>query len=208
MSIDDVRNELIFQYNDRLDKKRPLIVAIDGLGGAGKTTLVKEIEHELCRTHNVSIIHIDDHIVENSKRYNTDNEEWYEYYFLQWNVELIVEALFAKLRSNCTEILFPFYDKTNDKTFVKKIAIQTDSIIIIEGVFLQREEWNSFYDYVIFIDCPKVIRHERILKRDLYIGDSDAIVKKYKTRYWPAEDYYMKKVQPIKRANIVINTNM
>lgn len=208
MSLDDVRDNLVYQYNARLDKNRPFIVALDGLSGAGKTTIVKAIEHELSKTHNVNIIHIDDLIVENNKRYNTGYEGWYEYYFLQWDVDMIADELFAKLRSNCTEVMFPFYDKANDRTFVKKIVIQTESIIIVEGVFLQREQWQRFFDYIIYLDCPEEVRHGRVFNRDLYIGDTEAIIKKYKTRYWPAEDFYMKTVQPIKNANIVVNSDM
>lgn len=204
MSIDDVRDVLVYQYNARLDKNRPLIVAIDGLSGAGKTTFVKEIERELSKTHNISVFHIDDHIVEKDKRYNTGYEEWYEYYFLQWNVEMIADELLAKIHNHCAYIMLPYYDKTTDMSTTKKVAIEANSIIVVEGIFLQRESWQSYFDYKIYIDCPKAIRYERVLNRDVYIGDFDAILNKYKRRYWPAEDYYMKIVQPKKKANIVV----
>ena len=207
MSLDDVVDELVLQYNTRLDKNRPLIAAINGLSGAGKTTLVKEMEQELSKTHNISVIHIDDHIVEKDNRYNTGYEEWVEYYVLQWDAEKIVDELFAKIHNYSMEIMLPFYDKSTDMTMTKKVAIEANSIILIEGIFLQREEWHSFYDYVVFIDCPEVVRYKRVLNRDLYIGDSDAIINKYKTRYWPAEDYYIKKVQPIKKADLVVHSN-
>lgn len=58
---------------------RPFIVAVDGLGGAGKTTLVQQLKHDL---NGIVTIHIDDHIVERKKRYHTGHDEWFEYYQL------------------------------------------------------------------------------------------------------------------------------
>ncbi len=44
------------------------------------------------------IFHIDDHIVERNKRYNTGFEEWYEYYYLQWDIEWLRQKFFQKLQ--------------------------------------------------------------------------------------------------------------
>lgn len=78
--------ELKFLKQQILEKQkqhnefRPFIVAIDGLSGAGKTTLANELKSSM---NHVVMIHIDDHIVEKSKRYNTRHDEWFEYYQLQ-----------------------------------------------------------------------------------------------------------------------------
>ena len=42
-----------------------------------------------------------------------------------------------------------------------------------------------------------------VLKRDSYIGDELAIMKKYKQRYWMAEQYYLEKESPLQKANII-----
>ena len=70
--------KLIHQIKQGYEKhteNRPYVVAIDGLSGAGKTTLVNEIEDIL---DNIVIIHIDDHIVVKSKRYQTRHVQWFE----------------------------------------------------------------------------------------------------------------------------------
>ncbi len=54
--------------------ERPFIVAIDGLGGAGKTTFVKELVSMLENACTIHVLHIDDYIVESEKRYNTGYE--------------------------------------------------------------------------------------------------------------------------------------
>jgi uridine kinase len=206
MSVHKIVNELFHLLNTRSFKERPFIVAIDGLSGAGKTTMVKELEDGLKSKCDVTIIHMDDHIVENNKRYNTGYDEWYEYYYLQWDIELIKNELLKKIHSNFTNFPLPYYDKDSNNTTVKEITISTDSIILIEGIFLQRKEWKTFYDYIIFLDCPKEIRYERVLNRDLYIGDFQTRLNKYKRRYWLGEEHYLKIENPIEKADKIINT--
>ena len=84
---------------------RPFILAIDGLSGAGKTTLVHQLKNVL---DNVVIIHIDDHIVEKAKRYNTGHDEWFEYYQLQWDTNYLKEHLYDKLYQNKKYLSLPF----------------------------------------------------------------------------------------------------
>lgn len=180
-------------------------MAIDGLGGAGKTTFVNMLEDGLKRICPINVIHIDDHIVESNKRYNTGFAEWYEYYYLQWDIELIKNDILNKLHCNYTEILLPVFDSSTNLITNRKMSIAADSILLIEGIFLQRHEWRRFYDYTLFLECSRTIREERVLSRDSYIGDLQARIDKYNRRYWQAEVYYMKKENPIQKADKICN---
>ncbi|WNB90978.1 kinase [Bacillus sp. NEB1478] len=206
MYVNEVVNELLNQFKNRTNKERPFNIAVDGLSGSGKTTLVKKLENELKNKCIVSLFHIDDHIVERNKRYNTAFEEWYEYYYLQWDMEMISEKLLKSLHRNYSELNLPYYDKSIDKNANKKVHITPNSIILIEGIFLQRREWIAFYDYTIFWDCPREIRFERVLNRD-YIGDSQTRLDKYKRRYWLGEEHYLNTEEPIKKANKIYIVN-
>ena len=97
------------------------------------------------------------------------------------------------------------YDKEKDEYLQHHLKIDLDTILIIEGVFLQREELRPFLDYVIYINVPKEERLKRVLKRDLYIGDETAILTKYEKRYFPAEDQYVSEFAPAKNADWTIN---
>lgn len=141
-------------------------------------------------------IHIDDHIVERDKRYYTGNDEWYEYYQLQWDTEYLKENLFKKLHQNVNQLVLPFYNKKENKSTFHMINVPSNCMVIIEGIFLLRQEWKFFYDYVIFLECPRDVRYERVLQRDTYLGSIDERLKKYEKRYWIAEDYYIKTQNP------------
>ncbi|WP_337999469.1 kinase [Solibacillus daqui] len=198
---DTLKQKIEEEYNKHyLD--RPFIVAIDGLSGAGKTTIVHQLKSEI---ENVVILHIDDHIVKREMRYNTGHDEWFEYYQLQWDTNYLKQHLYKKLHQNEKQLHLPFYDKDKDTLISKSIQIPPKSIVIIEGIFLLREEWKAFYDYIIFLDCPKEVRYERVLHRDTYIGKLEERLIKYQNRYWVAEDYYLKMQNPFELAHTIMH---
>ncbi|MFJ5790790.1 kinase [Lysinibacillus sp. NPDC093197] len=198
-----VTTEIMKRFNSPERGERPLIVAIDGLGGVGKTTFVNKLASALENDCVVNVLHIDDYIVESEKRYNTGNEEWFEYYYLQWDIKFIKESLLKKIHNGHQDLTLPFYNRAMNTVINSKKHFVLNSILLIEGVFLQRNEWRRFYDYTIFLECPKHVREERVLKRDSYIGDVSAIRKKYECRYWVAEEYYLKKEVPLQKADII-----
>ncbi|HEY4578347.1 MAG TPA: uridine kinase, partial [Savagea sp.] len=173
--------------------------------GAGKTTFVQEFQQVVqLQQKEVLIIHLDDHIVERNKRYATGNEEWVEYYYHQWDVEQLVSVLFQPLLEGSDTLSLPFYDKKWDAIHFQTVNVSPRAIVLIEGIFLQRPEWRAFFDRVFYLDCPREIRRQRVLSRDDYIGDQQAILDKYERRYWIAEDYYLQQVKPLQAADIIV----
>lgn len=137
------------------------ILGVDGLSRSGKTTLVKKVSDILQEKGiHFYVFHIDNHIVEREKRYNTGNEEWIEYYDLQWDVDWLTDNLFKKLKVS-EAFNLSFYDQISDSHITKNIELPSNCIILIEGVFLQRSEWRRFFDYVIYLDYP---RNKRFLR--------------------------------------------
>lgn len=184
---------------NRYDGER-FIIGVDGLSRAGKTTVVAEIRQMLIEDEqNVCVFHIDDHIVERKKRYDTGFPQWHEYYNFQWDVGHLQKELFERLR-NAREINLPFYDSERDETANKTVVIPSGCIVIIEGVFLQREEWRHFFDFVVYLDCSRETRFQRETAR------TQEQIEKFNTRYWKAEDHYLETVRPLSNAHMIISS--
>lgn len=183
-----------------------LVIGIDGLGGAGKSTISEELYRMLKNDkYNATLLHIDDFIHCRKIRYNDNYLEWECYYKLQWRYDYFLNNVIYPLR-NSTEYChhIELYDKANDTYFTKKVNFSIGSIVIVEGVFLQRPELKEAFDYVIYIDVSEKERLNRVLKRDSYIGNVQQIKEKYINRYFPAERFYIKNCCPVDRANYVI----
>ncbi|MCP8616304.1 kinase [Salirhabdus salicampi] len=201
----EISQTISLQFSKRLHKDRPFIVGIDGLSGAGKTTIANQLLKEL-NMNKVMCLHIDDYIVEREKRYHTGFEEWYEYYYLQWDTKRLIHDVFVPLRNKGSKINLPYYHSTTDTTINTEIEVTDTSIVMIEGIFLQRKEWREYFDFVIYVDCPRKVKYKRVLQRDSYIGDYKKRLKKYKRRYWPGEQHYVNLENPMEKANIVYKT--
>ncbi|TCW50133.1 uridine kinase [Bacillus thuringiensis] len=179
-------------------KENRFILGIDGLSRSGKTTFVTNLKENMKQESiPFHIFHIDDHIVERNKRYHTGYEEWYEYYYLQWDIEWLRQKFFQKLQ-NDTKLKLPFYNNVTDSSEMKKVQIPIVGVIVIEGVFLQRKEWRDFFHYMVYLDCP---RETRFLRES---EETQKNLSKFENRYWKAEDYYLESETPQKRANLVI----
>ncbi|MDV2582301.1 kinase [Alkalibacillus haloalkaliphilus] len=185
------------------EQSRPFIIGVDGLSGSGKTTLSKQFYNLLSQNYTLSIIHLDDHINCRSMRYNTRYKEWYEYYYLQWDVEMLTKQLFNNINNN-VNVNLPFYNKVEDNHFYHEIQVAQKDFCIIEGVFLQRDQWKHFFDYIIYIDCPRDVRFKRVIERDLVLGDQLEVMSKYDRRYWPGEEYYLSVECPKEQSDFIL----
>lgn len=181
------------------------IIGIDGLGGAGKST----ISEKLCQKfennkYHTLLLRIDDFIHMRKVRYDSSYPEWQCYYDLQWRWEYFRNVI-EKIKANQERhIEIELYDKEKDTYFRQLFEMNDNTIVIVEGIFLQSKEIKSIFDYMVYMDIPEEVRLERVLKRDTYIGDTKEILSKYKNRYFPAEHKYIEEYQPRQMADLVI----
>jgi uridine kinase len=142
---------------------------------------------------------MDDYIVDRKNRYGTGNDEWSEYYHLQWDVAWLRENLFNNVKTK-HQLNLPMYNDELDTHHTQTISLPAAGVIIIEGVFLQRAEWRGFFDSVVYLDCTREERFRR---------ESEATqknIEKFRNRYWKAEDYYLMNVCPLKQADWVLTS--
>lgn len=186
--------------------KKVFVIGIDGLGGAGKSTLVNLIKLQLQDENYYShVLHIDDFIHPKQIRYDTSKEEWYCYYILQWRLDYIVNEILSPIKNgSIIDKQIELYDRENDRYIIQQIFIPRGHILMLEGIFLQRKELKDFLDFIVYLDVPKEVRLNRVLARDGYMGGLEDIKTKYEKRYFPAEEKYILEYSPIENADFVI----
>lgn len=190
---------------NRVDVNNISIIGIDGPGGAGKSTISEKICQKLeDNNYHPILLHIDDFIHVREVRYNSAYPDWQCYYDLQWRFDYFLNVI-KEIKSGKKDYIdIALYDKDKDTYIDQCFGINENSIVIVEGVFLQRKEFKHIFDYMVYMDIPEKVRLDRVLKRDTYIGDEKQIVDKYKNRYFPAEHKYVEEYQPQNNADFVI----
>lgn len=196
--IDNISEIMKVIVKNKTDNR--FILGIDGLSRSGKTSLVTKLSHFLQQEHiRVSVFHMDDHIVERKIRYNTGYEQWFEYYNLQWDVPWLKLNLFEKI-STSEQLFLPFYNDKTDTQDMQRITLPDYCVVIVEGIFLQRKEWKGYFDYVVYLNCPRKKRFSR------ESTPTQQDIEKFRNRYWKAEEYYLHTETPMEQADVVIDT--
>lgn len=188
---------------------RVYIVGVDGLGGAGKSTLANSLKLQLQNeNYNSYVLHIDDFIYPKHNRYDLTKEEWHCYYNVQWRYDYLVKEILFPIKSG--EIIdkqIEIYNRDNDEYFTQRVNLVHGSVLILEGIFLQRKELKDYLDFIIYLDVPQEVRLSRVLARDGYIGGLEDIKRKYEKRYFPAEEKYILEYSPIETADFVLKNS-
>jgi uridine kinase len=172
--------------------KRLLVVGIDGLGGAGKSTLANGIHDAFAGC--VSIIRCDDFYrpLGSEELSRTTPEEAYEKYF-DWR-RLRDDALMP-LREG-KRARYQRHEWSTDR-LDEWIEVEPRDIVIVEGVFSTRPELRPLIEVAIFIETPREERIRRMAARPQ--PDTS-----WMQRWMAAEDWYLAHIAPRPHADLVL----
>jgi uridine kinase len=154
------------------------IIAIDGPGGAGKSTLAACLAEEL---GGAQVLHTDDFA-------SWDNP-------LDWWPRLIEEALEPLSRDQPARFRRTDWENKGREEWRE---IEPAEFVILEGVSASREAFQPFLAYSIWVETPQELRRRRGLERD---GE----LARAQWEQWMAqEDDYVRREKPQDRADVVV----
>ncbi|MGB7055132.1 MAG: uridine kinase [bacterium] len=189
----------------------PTRVAIDGIDNAGKTTLAAELGHEL-QKKNRPIIHasIDSFHRTRKERYRRGTLSPDGYFNDSFDLDVLKEKLLKPLGPagdlRYTKAVFDF---RTDLPLPRKLQkAKHNAILLFDGVFLLRPELNAFWNLRIFVQVSFETALRRALLRDMNLfGSVEETKRRYLERYIPGQKMYFQKVNPMHKADIVIDNN-
>ena len=174
-----------------------ILVAIDGCGGAGKTTLAKILSRALDNAGiRCGVVHFDDFYLPYAHRSTGCNEEFPVGANFDWR--RLREQVLLPLRAG-RDAIYSRYD-WEMKAMAEDQFVSASATVIVEGVYSYRKELESLYDLSIWVDCPRNIRLTRGIERD---GEDRRAQWQYD--WMPAEDRYVEVHRPHERADMVVS---
>lgn len=177
----DTRETLL----ERVQHLRPTgrntrLVAIDGRGGAGKSSLAAWLASQVHGT----VIHVDD--------FGRPGEP-----YDGWDWHRLRSQVLEPLRADL-DCRYQRYDWTTD-ALGEWVDLRARGIVIVEGVTVLREALGDPWDLKVWVETPYDLRLERGVERD---GESER--ETWTTWWMPQEDTYVERESPMTRADIIL----
>jgi len=164
------------------EKEQVSLIAIDGNGGSGKTTLSRIIKKSVPK---VNVIRRDLY----PSPYSEDQG---------FDAKYLRKEILLPLKKGIT--VSPQIYHWPKKKFVQGGEIPAKEVIILEGTLSMHKDLIDLYDYKIWIECPFETGMQRALKRD-----NNAYKEKWINVWIPRMKEYINTQNPAEKADIVVD---
>lgn len=183
--------EIIKEIEKRRMSNKPVVVGISGFGGAGKSTLAKQLKEKL---RDSEIVSVDDFVIDHLAKRGSD---WDGFDWKRFEQEV-----FGPLSKGERKLSYGVYHwDENTVGRRKEVAAQ---VFILEGVGIFRESFMKYFDYTIWMDCPLDVANMRGLQRDTEVYKVPHACE-WKKIWGPNDRDYFAKHCPDKLADQVVS---
>ncbi|MGG2015693.1 hypothetical protein [Bacillus sp. S10(2024)] len=194
-----------------LTLNHPVRVGVSGITASGKTTfaneLAKEVENQGRKVIRTSIDYFHN---PRAIRYAQGKESAKGYYEDAHDYKAISERLLIPLGPNGTKRYeIQSHDLESDLYIRSEpILASEDTICIVDGTFLFKEELKHLFDYKVYVETDFQIARERGSKREAKaFGSKEKAEDMFIQRYHAACRMYIEGHAPKECADVVVNNN-
>ena len=182
--------------------KGRVVVAVDGIDGAGKTHFADALADALRRAgHFVVRASIDGFHNPRAKRHERGKGSPEGFYRDSYDYETFRRVLLDPFKDGGTgSFVLEAFDHRRDAPVEPKwITGKPDTILVLDGIFLNRPELRGLWNYSIWLDVDRTVADQRCLARDGESGVGE--------RYTKGQALYVKEAKPRTAATAIIDNN-
>jgi uridine kinase len=198
--------ELVAEITHNYGRGR-VIVAVDGIDGAGKTefgndlaAVFDEAGHEAIRA-SMNNFHRP-----REERYRSGRESPESFYRDSFDYSTFRRALIDPFRmAGSAGFQLASFDLRRDAPALTRwMTAPADAVLIVDGVFLNRPELRGIWNYSILLEVPWDRAYARLAERDGRNADPGAEAN---ARYREGQELYFAEVDPKSQADAVIDNS-
>ena len=171
--------------------KKPAVIAVSGFNGSGKSTFAGLLHAAL----RIPVISVDSFI-------KSRMLEKYSYINLI-DIDRLEREVIIPFKQNKNPLMYGHFDWPENR-IKETIEVVHNGTIIVEGIWIFRQELMRYFDYTIWIDCDmeEAVRRGKKRDREVYHNPQD---EQWDT-FWKENDKeFFRTVNPKQSADIVID---
>jgi uridine kinase len=185
---------------------RPMLVAVDGVDGAGKTVFADELAATLEPRTTVIRASVDGFHHPAAIRHRRGRGSPEGFFLDSYDYTSLRRLLLDPLRDGPYEIVRAIHDVTlEERVDCPAEAVAADTVLIFDGIFLHRAELRDYWDLSVFLHVPFEISIPRGASRGY--GDPDPAAPSNR-RYVEGQRLYLDRCQPERLATILIDNSV
>lgn len=184
---------------------RPAVVAVDGVDGSGKTAFAGRLRDGYReRGRSAYVVHLDDFMNPREVRYRQGRASPEGFFDDTYDLEALQTKVLDPLRgSGARSIVLGVFDHRSDGPVeCAPVAVSASDVVIVEGLFLHRDELCDRWDVSVFLDVPFEVSVARMAARD---GGSPNSHHSSRRRYVLGQQVYFTRCSPRDRATHLID---
>lgn len=186
---------------------RPALVGVDGVDGSGKTTFAGALGsayREAGRA--VVVVHLDDFLNPRAVRHRQGRDSPVGFFEDTYDLTAFRAAVLTPVRNRVPALVTRrVFDHRRDAPVSEAaVEIAATGVVLVEGMFLHRDELRHEWDLSIFLDVPLSVSVGRMAARDGADPDPEHVSNR---RYVEGQRLYFARCTPRQRATIVLDNS-
>ncbi|HET6301394.1 uridine kinase [Microbacterium sp.] len=200
------------ELRDEVRRRYPggrVIVAVDGIDGAGKTMFADGLG-EVFRDSGTAAFRasIDGFHRPRVARYARGRMSPEGFYRDSYDYATFRRVLIDPFRDGAqtgatTGFQLAAFDVARDAPVESEwVTGPLDAVLIVDGIFLHRPELRDLWDWSLWLDVPLEVAYERMAKRDGADPDPNA---RSNSRYVQGQEIYLREADPRAAASVIVD---
>ena len=207
VEMNQITDEILLRQKE-LSTDGSLLVAISGIDASGKSTVAQQLVEGLKRRGlNVVLIGLDAWHNLPEERFNKENPGKH-FYAHAFRFGELFQLLINPLRRNRSIRLMVDVTRLPENDVVwHTYDFQRVDVIVLEGIFLLKREWQKHYDLAFWVECSFETALERAIARNQEGLPEEEIIRDYRGIYFPAQRLHLANDDPRTGADGIIEND-
>ena len=181
------------------------MIAVDGVDGSGKTTFASQLACAIDGAGRPAVIvHEDDFLAPRKTRYRLGRESPEGFFRDSYDLGALIRHVLDPLRpGGDRRVRRRMFDHRTDAPIDAPVEeVPGNAVVIVEGMFLHRDELVDRWDWSVFLDVPFAETARRMARRDGSHPDPEHPTMR---RYVEGQRIYFAACRPRERATVVMD---